>query len=98
MIVSAGEKISFHLSRRDSRERRSDTGARALRRSRSGRPWAFALTDMQASINGPVVLSHQPLGRSCAVDRRRTRSSRFLSPSPSAFVWADDGRRSARRP
>jgi len=87
MIVSAGEKISFHLS--------SPTLASAeatLVRVRCADPDpagpGLRLTDMQASINGPVTLSYQALRPgSCAVIADAPALVDFQSFTVGAFVW-----------
>ncbi len=87
MIVSAGEKISFHLS--------SLTLASAeatLVRVRCADPDpagpGLRVTDMQASINGPMALSHQPLRPgSCAVIEDAPALVDFQSFTVGAFVW-----------
>jgi N,N-dimethylformamidase len=87
MIVSAGEKISFHLSSPTLKSAEA-----TLVRVRCADPDpagpGLRLTDTQASINGPVSLSHQPLRPgSCAVIADAPALVDFQSFTVGAFVW-----------
>ena len=87
MIVSAGEKISFHLS-----SATLESAEATLVRVRCADPDpagpGLRLTDMRASINGPVALSHQPLRPgSCAVIADALALVDFQSFTVGAFVW-----------
>ena len=87
LIVSAGEKIAFHLS--SATLKGADA---ALGRVRWPDPDpagpGLRLAEMQASIDGELRLSHQPLlPGSCAVIPDAPALGEFQSFTVGAFVW-----------
>jgi N,N-dimethylformamidase len=87
MIVSTGEKISFHLSSANLKSAEA-----TLVRVRCADPDpagpGLRLTDTQASINGELALSHQPLRPgSCAVIADAPALVDFQSFTVGAFIW-----------
>jgi N,N-dimethylformamidase len=87
LIVSAGEKISFHLS-----SPTLQSAEATLVRVRCGDPDpngpGLRLNQMDASINGTVALSHQPIHPgSCAVIADCPALRGFQSFSVGAFLW-----------
>ncbi len=87
MIVSAGEKISFHLSSATLKSAEA-----TLVRVRCADPDpagpGLRLKEMPASINGALGLAHQPLlPGSCAVIADAPALVDFQSFTVGAFIW-----------
>ena len=87
LIVSAGEPIAFHLS-----SQRLSSAEATLVRVRCADPDpdgpGLKLTEVDAVINGPVVLTGQPIRPgSCAIVADRPALTGFAAFTVGAFVW-----------
>jgi N,N-dimethylformamidase len=87
LIVSAGEKIAFHLS-----SATLDSADATLVRVRYGDPDpngpGLRLREMEASINGHTALAHQVIRPgSCAIVPDSPAVNDFQSFTAGAFVW-----------
>ena len=87
LIVSAGEPIAFHLS-----SQRLSSAEATLVRVRCADPDpdgpGLKLTEVDAAINGPVVLTGQPIRPgSCAIVADRPALTGFAAFTVGAFVW-----------